>query len=242
MAQNLWHRLTRDERDGPLAGMLILLTAASGLIDGTTLLRLGHVFGAAMTGNLLFIGVAMAGASGFSATTSLDALGAFVVGSFLARLVIDGTSSQRGRLLRDAAAIQLASLAVSTTVVAVVGNTPGSAARYSLLALISAAMGVQMAAVREIGVREVTTTVLTTTLSTFIVDLRPSTWRAVPGQLRALAIVAEVAGALVGALFVLNVATWTSLGVAAVVVASVVAFAHRRSRDQPGWSRPLAGV
>lgn len=237
MARNLWHRLAWDERDGPLAGLLIILTAASGLIDGTTLLRLGHVFGAAMTGNLLFIGVALAGGSGFSVSTSVTALGAFVLGSFVARLVIDRSSSDRGRLLRNAAAIQLASLVATTSVVAVVGNTPGAGARYPLLALLSAAMGVQMAAVRQIGVREITTTVLTTTLSMFVVDLHPSNWRAVSGQLRLLAIVVEVAGALVGALFVLNVATWSALGLAAVVVASVVAFAHLRSRHEAAWSR-----
>jgi uncharacterized membrane protein YoaK (UPF0700 family) len=242
VARNLWHRLTCDERDGPLAGLLIVLTVASGLIDGTTLLRLGHVFGAAMTGNLLFIGVALAGAPGFSVTTSLTALGAFVTGSFVAKLIIDHTSSDRGRLLRDAAAFQLAALAVSTIIVGAVGNTPGPGARYPLLALISAAMGVQMAAVRELGVREVTTTVLTTTLSTLIIDLHPSTWRAVSGQLRVLAILVEVLGAAVGALFVLNVATWTSLGLAAAVVATVVVLAHRGSRDEPAWSRPLAGA
>jgi uncharacterized membrane protein YoaK (UPF0700 family) len=240
VARNLWQRLTHDEHDGPLAGMLIVLTAASGLIDATTLLRLGHVFGAAMTGNLLFIGVALAGAPGFVATNSLTALGAFVLGSFVARVVVDRSPSERGRLLRNAAGIQLASLTISTTIVAVAGNTPGPAVRYPVLALISAAMGMQLACVREIGVQEITTTVLTTTLSTFIVDLRPSNWRATPGQLRVLAILVEVAGALVGALFILNVATWTSLCLAAVIVASVVAFAHVGSRNKPVWSRPPA--
>lgn len=60
---------------------LIVLTAVSGLVDAVSYLGLGHVFTANMTGNVVLLGFAAAGASGFSATACLTSLGAFLVGA-----------------------------------------------------------------------------------------------------------------------------------------------------------------
>lgn len=49
----------------------------TGLVDAFSYLVLGHVFVANMTGNVVFLGFALAGASGFS----LVALGAFSLGA-----------------------------------------------------------------------------------------------------------------------------------------------------------------
>src|ERR1700728_3935614 len=104
----LWARLTRDERDGPLAGLLVLLTVASGMIDAVSILRLGHVFAAAMTGNLLFIGFAVAGAPGFTVANSGTALGAFVVGAYVGGgLVSSRRVSRRGGVFVRAQALPI---------------------------------------------------------------------------------------------------------------------------------------
>jgi hypothetical protein len=47
------------------------------LVDAFSYLVLGHVLVANMTGNVVFLGFALAGASGFSTTASLVALGSF---------------------------------------------------------------------------------------------------------------------------------------------------------------------
>ena len=41
-----------DERHGPLPALLLALIVLAGVLDATTILRLGHVFVATMTGNL----------------------------------------------------------------------------------------------------------------------------------------------------------------------------------------------
>ncbi len=46
---------------------LLILTFSTGLIDAVSFLGLGHVFTANMTGNIVFLGFAVAGTPGLSA-------------------------------------------------------------------------------------------------------------------------------------------------------------------------------
>jgi uncharacterized membrane protein YoaK (UPF0700 family) len=64
MRDTVWPR-TRN-LDDRLPPLLILLTVVTGLVDAASYLSLGHVFVANMTGNVVFLGFALAGASGFS--------------------------------------------------------------------------------------------------------------------------------------------------------------------------------
>src|SRR5881396_3143707 len=57
-----------------LARALLVQTVATGLIDAVSYLALGHVFTANMTGNVVFLAFAVAGAPGLSLTRSLTAL------------------------------------------------------------------------------------------------------------------------------------------------------------------------
>ena len=59
---------------GPLPALLLLLTFGTGLVDAISILGLGRVFVANMTGNVVFIGFALAGAPGYSLWGSLVAL------------------------------------------------------------------------------------------------------------------------------------------------------------------------
>ena len=60
---------------------LAALTVVSGVVDAVSYLGLGHVFTANMTGNVVLVGFAAAGAPGFSVAASLTALGVFVIGA-----------------------------------------------------------------------------------------------------------------------------------------------------------------
>jgi Protein of unknown function (DUF1275) len=73
-------RPRRDSRDGPLPPLLLTLTAVTGLVDAASYLKLGHVFVANMTGNVVFLGFGIAGAGGISTWASLTALGSFLIG------------------------------------------------------------------------------------------------------------------------------------------------------------------
>jgi uncharacterized membrane protein YoaK (UPF0700 family) len=57
-----------------LPPLLIVLTILTGVVDALAYLRLGHVFVANMTRNVVFLGFAAAGAGGLSVPGSLLAL------------------------------------------------------------------------------------------------------------------------------------------------------------------------
>src|SRR5271165_279042 len=46
-----------DERHGPLPALLLVHTVVTGLVDAVSYLKLGHVFVANMTGNVVFPGL-----------------------------------------------------------------------------------------------------------------------------------------------------------------------------------------
>jgi uncharacterized membrane protein YoaK (UPF0700 family) len=60
---------------------LLILTVVTGLVDAVSYLQLGRVFVANMTGNVVFLGFAVAGAQDFSIAASLTAVAAFLVGA-----------------------------------------------------------------------------------------------------------------------------------------------------------------
>jgi uncharacterized membrane protein YoaK (UPF0700 family) len=60
---------------------MLMLTVLTGVVDAVSILSLGRVFVANMTGNVVFVGFALAGASGFSLSASLSALAGFLLQS-----------------------------------------------------------------------------------------------------------------------------------------------------------------
>jgi uncharacterized membrane protein YoaK (UPF0700 family) len=78
---------------------LTVLTVVSGMVDAVSYLGLGHVFTANMTGNVVLLGFAAAGAPGFSIPASLTSLGSFLVGAAAAGRVTMHVTSRRQWLL-----------------------------------------------------------------------------------------------------------------------------------------------
>src|ERR1700676_1971386 len=72
-----------DDRHGPLPMLLLVLTMITGLVDAVSYLKLGHVFVANMTGNVVFLGFAVAGAQEFSIPASLLAIVGFLAGALV---------------------------------------------------------------------------------------------------------------------------------------------------------------
>src|SRR6202035_5190026 len=60
---------------------LLGLTVVTGLVDAVSYLRLGRVFVANMTGNVVFLGFSVDRHTGLSPVASLVAIGGFVVGA-----------------------------------------------------------------------------------------------------------------------------------------------------------------
>src|SRR6201999_405107 len=98
-------RFDRTGRHGPLPPLLVSMTLVTGLVDAFSYLVLGHVFVANMTGNVVFLGFALAGAPGFSIGASLAAMAAFAVGALVSGRLGSWHRDHRGRLHSSAAAI-----------------------------------------------------------------------------------------------------------------------------------------
>jgi uncharacterized membrane protein YoaK (UPF0700 family) len=230
-------RPPRDGRDGPLPPLLLLLTVVTGLVDAASYLNLGHVFVANMTGNVIFLGFAIAGAKGLSIGASLLAIGAFLAGSVAGSRVGARFAGERLLLLRTAVAAQAAAVVAAVVVAAVGGDPVDGARRFALIALLGAAMGVQNATARRLAVPELTTTVLTLTLTGIAADSALAGGAGSKIGRRALAVGAMFLGGLVGAVLALKVDTTAPLALAAAVLAVTAAAAHVLRRAS-GYAPP----
>src|SRR2546427_1798343 len=88
-----------QEQPASLPLLLLLLTVTTGLIDAVSVLGLGRVFTANMTGNVVFLGFALARVPGFSAVRSLAALAAFLAGAVIGGRLGIRLDGPRGRWL-----------------------------------------------------------------------------------------------------------------------------------------------
>jgi uncharacterized membrane protein YoaK (UPF0700 family) len=224
-----------DDPHGPLPPLLLALTVVTGLVDAFSYLVLGHVFVANMTGNVVFLGFALAGASGFSVAASLVAVGAFSLGALAGGRLSTELGVNRGRLLAVAAAVE-ACLAVASVGIAATVGTPGSGvARYVLIVLLSLATGTQNAAVRKLAVPDLTTTVLTLTITGIFADGRLAGGAGSRTGRRLLSTLAMFLGGLVGALLVLHARAALAIALAAIVLIVVAVTAAIRSRTDRPW-------
>jgi uncharacterized membrane protein YoaK (UPF0700 family) len=227
--------LWRDPKHGPLPALLLMLTVVTGVVDAVSILSLGRVFVANMTGNVVFVGFALAGAPGFSLSASLFALAGFLVGAGLGGLAVTRIGAARAILLRTGAVTELAFVAVALVVALVAGRHFSEPTRDALAALSALAMGMQNAVVRKLAVPDLTTTVLTMTLTGIAADLRAGNRGPVVVR-RLLAVTSMLVGAVVGALLVLHASTATALGLAVVLLALVTAGAFAAARRRADWN------
>jgi uncharacterized membrane protein YoaK (UPF0700 family) len=222
---------------GPLPSLLVLLTVVTGVVDAVGYLALGHVFVANMTGNVVFLGFALAGASGLSAPASLAALGAFL-GALAGGRIAIASDEHRGRHLRTATALAAQPLLLAVILAAIVGQPVSEGARYALIVPLAIAMGIQNATARRLAVPDLTTTVLTLTLTGVAADSRLARGAGGHPARRLIAVTAMLIGALVGALLVLNVDLVLPLSIAALLMSAGALAAHRLSAKDSDWARP----
>jgi uncharacterized membrane protein YoaK (UPF0700 family) len=229
----IWARFVRDPVQGPLPALLLVLTVMTGLIDAVSILGLGRVFVANMTGNVVFIGFALAGAPGFSLSASIAALFGFLAGAYGGGILVGRFAGHRGLMLRNAGAAEFALMLVAFVLVVPSPGLPAGGVAVAVSALCAAAMGIQNTSARRLAVPDLTTTVLTMTLTGIAADLHTS-----PVHItirRVAAVVAMLVGAAIGAFVVLNIGLAWALGVALVLLGSVVAIATVQSREAAGW-------
>jgi uncharacterized membrane protein YoaK (UPF0700 family) len=219
-APGVWRGLLRDPAHGPLPAILLTLTVVTGLVDAVSILALGRVFVANMTGNVVFVGFALARAPGFSLAASLSALAGFVVGAGLGGRLTRTLGDRRPALIRAGLAIELVLMTTAMTISAIDGRDLGHTSRDLVAGMLAIALGAQNAVVRHHKVPDLTTTVLTMTLTGIAADIR-SQPRAVVVR-RLLAVATMLGGAACGALLVIHSAPAVALAIAVGLVAATL--------------------
>ncbi|MFF4252246.1 YoaK family protein [Streptomyces sp. NPDC001663] len=187
-----------------LVFVLLGLTVVSGLIDAVSYLGLGHVFTANMTGNVVVLGFAAAGAPGFSVRHTATSLGCFLLGAVaggrVSRRLGEGSRRTFARLT-----LAVEAALVGASAVAAFAAPHATATRYTVIALTAVAMGLRNATVRKLEVPGLTTTtVLTMTLTGLAADSRAGGGSGGHSPRRSAAVVAMAAGACLGAWLVLH--------------------------------------
>ncbi|MEU7551377.1 YoaK family protein [Streptomyces sp. NPDC044571] len=202
---------------GVLPPLLVVLTFVSGLVDAVSYLAMDHVFVANMTGNVAFLGFALAGERELSISASLLALLAFLAGAAAARRLRGDRAAPRmfGPLVAVQAGLVAAALAVTT----------GGAGRLAVVLLLALGMGLQNAVAYRNAVPDLTTTVVTRTLT----GLAVAPWGRASLR-RVVSVAALFLGALTGGLLTLHRGPRWTLAVAVVLLLGVAAAAHRHRR------------
>ncbi|MFJ2817485.1 YoaK family protein [Streptomyces sp. NPDC087294] len=193
----------REERGLRLVVVLLALTVVSGLIDAVSYLGLGHVFTANMTGNVVVLGFAAAGAPGFSVPHTATSLGCFLVGALVGgRVAVTLGSGSRRRWARRTLGAEAVLVGVSALIALVWPGAGGTV--YALIGVTAFAMGLRNATVRKLGIPDLTTTVLTMTLTGLASDSRVGGGSGRRSPRRAASVVAMAVGAFLGAWLVIH--------------------------------------
>jgi uncharacterized membrane protein YoaK (UPF0700 family) len=216
---------------------MLLLSFGTGVLDAATYLGLHGVFTANMTGNVVFVGLGLAGGNDVPLLRAGLALGGFVLGAVVIGLV------QRGREVRhntDAVAagtFVVAALLVAGSALVLHAVDLSGFGLDLLTATIAFAMGAQAVAARRVGVPDVSTVVVTSTIAGLAAD-GPWTgnrtgWLATHRRLAA--VLSMGAGAVAGAFLLrLTIAVPVALSAAILAIVGVISVwraARARTRE-----------
>lgn len=213
------------------AAVAAVLTFGTGALDVTTLTQLGGVFASVVTGNFALTGLAFARSDAALLTHTAVGLAGYAVG-VAAGTRIAGRRDSDGplwpRAVTAALAVQFGVLFGLTVGWEATGAAPTGTAQLALLAMAAAAMGLQGAAMRGLGVT-VTTTYLTGTLTGVIAALTGSP-RTPCDRAAVAALMAAIGGAACEGVVLDTVPSAVPLLMLAPVAAvlAIAAYRHRR--------------
>ena len=223
----------RHAEDGPLPALLLVLTFATGLIDATTVLGLGRVFVANMTGNVVFVGLALSRVPGFSSTLTVTSLVGFIAGAFLAGSLVRRAGFTRAGALRTTCSIQVVLIGLAAGLCVPHPHHLARSTQIAAIALLAVAMGIQNSTTRHLAVPGLATNVLTTTLTSIAAEHgHMSTLQAVR---RIASVLSLLLGAVLGAELVVHWNVVVPLVVVIGLLAVVVAVCMGAVRRHHAW-------
>ncbi|SCL32700.1 Uncharacterized membrane protein YoaK, UPF0700 family [Micromonospora rhizosphaerae] len=208
--------------------MAVVLAVNSGATDAIGFLALGGAFTSVMTGNMVLLGVALAGADGALALHTGAAITCFILGCSLGTRIA-GTPRSDDPVWPPAVT---RALAVEGVVLAgyamgwwLSRGHPSGQLQLALLVLNALALGIQSSTVQRFGVAGLSTTYLTGTLTTVIARLT-SGHRLRDVTQSVLTLLGLIAGAALGGLLAVRAPVWAplvQLGSLGIVLAAAVA-------------------
>src|SRR5450755_504731 len=201
---------------------LLTLTFVTGLVDAVSYLRLGRVFVANMTGNVVFLGFSADPHSGLSAAASVIAIAGFVLGAFAGGQAAHHLATQSpggwlaGAFAAEGLILGFAAVLAGAAVLPYAGD-----GRFATIAILATALGIQNSTVRHLGAPDLTTTVLTLTLTGLTADSALAGGPGAKPRRRLGSVAAMLAGAAAGA----GILQWSPAAVIAIAAALVAAVA-----------------
>jgi uncharacterized membrane protein YoaK (UPF0700 family) len=169
-----------------------------------------------MTGNVVFVGLAVSRVPGFSPTLTATSLVGFVAGAFLGGAVIRRRQFTRAAVLRTTCSAQAILVATAALVCASHPHHPTRSAEIAAIAVLAVAMGIQNAATRHLAVTGLVTNVLTSTLTSIAAEHRHLS------DLDAVRQVASVLSLLLGALLGAELVVHFNIELSLVIVVGLL--------------------
>jgi uncharacterized membrane protein YoaK (UPF0700 family) len=204
-----------------------------------SLLALGHVFTANMTGNVVFLGFALAGAPDFSIPRSSVALIAFLLGALAGGRFFTWMSSRPPHHWAGYAFAIEGLLLIAAALASLMLGNPASV--LGVIGVTALAMGFRNATVRKLGVADLTTTVLTLTITGLAADSSLAGGTNPRWRRRVASVLAMFVGAAAGSLMLKRsiVVALCVCGITSVACAFAVLgwFPHIRGGDSVSTSR-----
>lgn len=210
-------------------GLMLALTFSTGVIDAVGYLGLDKVFTGNMTGNVVILGMALAGGDGLPIVGPITALAGFMLGAALGgRVLKPVTTGWTGRSSFLFGAVSVMLVAVSVALY-LAGDTPARPVAITVTAVLGFAMGAQAATARHLAVKDITTVVVTSVITGLAADSRLGAGIGQPWFRRVAALVLISAGAGLGALALM----WHigfGVALAALITSSVTVLGHLAGR------------
>ncbi|WP_229660899.1 YoaK family protein [Marmoricola endophyticus] len=214
--------------------LMLVLTFSTGVVDAVGYLGLDRVFTGNMTGNVVVLGMALAGGADLPVLGPLLALGGFVLGAALGGRVLERAAHVWSWLTTLLLAV-VGLVVLALGVVALAVGEPGDTLRLAITTLLGAAMGLQAATARVVAVKDVTTVVVTSTLTGLAADSVLGSGKGGGTGRRLAAVVLIILGALVGGLLVqLHLGAGLLLAGVLVLLVAGTGGLHARARKGEG--------
>ncbi|MEV6140028.1 YoaK family protein [Nocardia sp. NPDC051990] len=206
--------------------LMMTLTFVTGVVDAVGYLGLDRVFTGNMTGNIVILGMGVAGADELPVLGPGIALVAFAAGAFASGLLLRKSPPVWQPRTTALLGVGGVVLAVLVAVLVTVGEHVSEHVQVIVAACIAAVMGEQAAVARRLAIRDMTTVVVTSTLTSLAGEsFVQGGWQAVWNR-RAGAIALIFLGAVVGS-FLLRLDIAVPLGLASALTLVVAVIGHR---------------